>query len=343
MARLREVPYVLKKVGPIEFGRRVLREIGEDGVFNMAAAVAFYWLLALFPFVIFLMSIAPLIPGNAKNSTEASVSEWVNANLPPQATQPVMENVRTIFDRPPPGLLSIGLLATLWAASNGMNATMTALDRCYDVTKPRKFFHQRSIAIFMTIGMVIVMLLIIILIPVLSIVFRVLENPSFVANVPDFAKGGPKFFLNIFRYSLGIALIIILISSIYQFGVSVRRRWRLITPGAIFAVFTVMLLAFAFNKYIALFGGKSYAQTYGTLGGIIILLLMFYLYAVAFLIGAEINSEIDYEVLGSKNDEGLDPLPRIHEQGEMERFRKQAELRGSLKSSSIAPRSELDA
>lgn len=329
MARLREVPYVIRKIGVIEFVRRVLREIGEDGVFTMAAAVAFYWLLALFPFVIFIMSIAPFIPGGAKDRTEARISEWVNSNMPAQATQPVMENVRTIFERPPPGLLSIGLLATLWAASNGMNATMTALDRCYDVTRPRRFFHQRSLAIVMTIGMVLVLLLIVLLIPVLSLVLNVFDSPTVLGYVPSWAEGWPKFIIDLVRYTIGLLLIMILISGIYQFGVAVRRRWRLITPGAVFAVFTVMLLAFAFNKYISMFGGKSYAQTYGTLGGIIILLLLLYLYAVAFLIGAEINSEIDFEVMGSKNDEGLDPLPRIHEPGEMEKFRKLAELRGS--------------
>ncbi len=328
MARLREVPYVLNKIGPKEFVRRLLREIAEDGVFNMAAAVAFYWLLALFPFVIFIMSIAPLIPGNAKNRTEARISEWVDTNLPPQATKPVMENVRTIFNRPPPGLLSVGLLATLWAASNGMNATMTALDRCYDISRPRRYFHQRSIAIAMTICMVIVMLLIIILVPVLSIFFNFVDSPRVLGYVPQWAKGGPKFVLDVVRYTISLLLIIILISSIYHFGTSIQRRWRLITPGAIFAVFSVMLLAYGFNKYISVFGAKSYAQTYGTLGGIIILLLLFYLYAVAFLIGAEINSEIDYEVMGAKNDEGLDPLPRIYEPAEMEKFRKQVEARG---------------
>ena len=76
------------------------------------------------------------------------------------------------------------------------------------------------------------------------------------------------------------------------------------------------------------FGAESYNKTYAGLGGVIILLLMFYLYAVVFLIGAEINSEIDFEVMGSTNDEPLDPLPRIHEREEMERYRKQAQARG---------------
>ena len=326
MARLREVSFVLRKIGPTRFLKNIVREINDDGVMNMAAAVAFYWLLALFPFFIFLMSMLPLLPDRYRAGAKDRVTYWTESNLPPQARDTVIKNVTVVLDEPRGGLLSVGLLLTLWAASNGMNATMAALDACYDVKKPRPFIVQRGVAILMTIFMVLTVCVVLVLIPVATQVIRFVQ-----ANVDRFAasRATSAMFLaiDLLRYPLGLLLVVLLISAIYQYGVSVRRRWTFFTPGAVFTVFTVIVLAWGFNLYLQRFGAASYAKTYGALGGVIILLLLFYFYAVVFLIGAEINSEIDYEILGSKNDEAKDPLPKLFVTEDLDKFRKQLELR----------------
>lgn len=329
MARLGEVPYVIKKIGFVEFGKRLLREISADGVFNMAAAVAFYWLLALFPLMIFLTSLAGILPVGAKDTLMERITIWIYTNLTKEAADTVYLNVKTVVDRPRGGLLSIGLALTLWAASNGMNATMTALDRCYDVTKPRVFWAQRLIAIAITVGVVAVVLAVILLLPVTTLVLNYFDKSS--EYVPSFAQSTTRLAINISRYALGVLLVILLVSSIYQFGVSIRRRLTLISPGAVFTVFGVMAMAYGFNWYLQSFGAESYNKTYAGLGGVIILLLMFYLYAVVFLIGAEINSEIDFEVMGVLNEEGADPLPHIHKREDIERYRRQVEKRGLIR------------
>jgi membrane protein len=328
MARLGEVSYVLKKMGPFTFVRRIVKEISDDGLLNMAAAVAFYWLLALFPFIIFLMALTPMLPLEVRDLTLDKLRVWTSSNLPQQAAEPVLRTVEEVIKVPRGGLFSLSLLFTLWAASNGMNATMGALDRCYDITKPRNYFLQRGVAIVITIAMVVILLLVIVLLPVTSLVLKLLDT-RFISYAPDWMGGPTRALIDVGRYFVGVSLVVLLVSSIYQFGVSIRRRWTLITPGAVFSVLGVMALAFMFNLYIQKFGAASYAKTYGALGGIIILQLLFYLYAVVFLIGAEINSEIDYAVLGAKNDEGTDPLPHIHSKEELERFRKQLEHRQS--------------
>jgi membrane protein len=329
MARLGEVPYVIKKLGVVEFVRRILREMSVDGVFNMAAAVAFYWLLALFPLLIFLTSLAAILPEGAKGLVDEKITTWIYSNLAKQAADAVWGNFQEVLKTPRGGLLSLGLVLTLWAASNGMNATMAALDRCYDVTKPRPFWLQRLVAIAITLGMVSIVLVVVVLLPVTSIVLKYFDRSS--EYVPTFAQGGTRFAINFSRYALGVLLVILLVSSIYQFGVSVRRRLTLISPGAVFTVFGVMAMAAGFNWYLQRFGAESYNKTYAGLGGVIILLLLFYLYAVVFLIGAEINSEIDFEVMGVLNEEGSDPLPRIHLREDVERYRRQAEKRGVIR------------
>lgn len=327
MARLREIPYVMRTVGPWTFVKRIYTEVGDDGVFNMAAAVAFYWLLAIFPLLIFLTSLASVMPEGAKLRTKAKLVDWIYSNLAKEAADAVWLNVKDIIETPRGGLLSVGLLLTLWTASNGMNATMTALDRCYNVTKPRPFIQQRGVAILITLATVLIALLVIVLLPITSLVLAYFQRSE--TYVPEFAQTGTRMFIDVCRYGVGVTLVILLVSSIFQFGVSIRRRWTLVTPGAVFAVFGVMAMAYGFNWYVAHFGAASYNKTYGALGGVVILLFLFYLYAVVFLIGAEINSEIDFAVLHDRVAQGSDPLPDIHEPGEIERFRRQLKKHGA--------------
>jgi membrane protein len=311
MARISEVAGVLRTVGKWPFVKRVWHEIDDDGVFNIAAAVAFYWLLALFPFLIFLLTLTPLLPPEAQQNTRETVSEYVYANLPQRSADTVMQTINEVLTQPRGGLLSIGLLTTLWAASNGMNATMTALDTCYDVVRRRNFLVQRGVAILMTAAFVLMSLLVVLLIPVTSIVLTYVGS-----QVPEFAGGTYRLLIDLARYTLGLFVLILLVSTIYQFGASVRRRWVLITPGAVFTVIVIAALSAGFRYYITNLGGESsYTKTYGALGGVAIMLLLFYLYAVVFLIGAEINSEIDFAVLGVRDAQGemlTDPLPDLH-------------------------------
>jgi membrane protein len=253
---------------------------------------------------------------------------WIYTNLTKDVADNVYIQFVSMLEKPNVGLLSFGLLLTLWAASNGMNATMTALDRCYNVTRPRPFWQQRGVAIAITLCGVVIVLMLGLLLPTTTAILKYFERSS-NDYVPAFAQGGARMGIDIARYSIGITLVILLVSSIYQFGVSIRRRWTLVTPGAVFAVFGVMGMAYAFNWYVERFGAAAYSKTYGVLGGVVIVLLLFNLYAVVFLIGAEINSEIDFAVLEAREREGDDPLPDVHETGEMERFRKQLERRGA--------------
>lgn len=328
MARLSEIPYVIRTVGAWTFCKRIYCEVSEDGVFNMAAAVAYYWLLAMFPLVIFLASLATVLPAGPKEALRFRITVWIYANLTQEVADAVWIKFDSILREPKIGLLSIGLLLTLWAASNGMNATMTALDRCYNVTKPRPFIFQRGLSIVITISGVTIALLLALLLPVTTVILNYFErSPDYV---PPFARGGAKMAIDIARYSIGITLVILLVSTVYQFGVSIRRRWTLVSPGAVFAVFGIMAMAWAFNWYVDHFGTQSYNKTYGVLGGVVIVLLLFNYYAVVFLIGAEINSEIDYAVLQGRLEEGEDPVPEAHDDpSELERFRRSLEKHGA--------------
>jgi membrane protein len=331
MARLREVIPVLRTVGPWTFFKRIIREVIDDDVFSMAASVAYYWLFAIFPLLIFLVSLLPLLPvamrEDVKKQLQAQLTQYV-----PQASAGVMENVKSVLDTPRAGLMSIGILLTLWAASNGISQTMAALDRCYDIARPRGFFAHRGVSILITIGFVFSIILVLLLIPISGVMLDILTKTIPADRMPGWLQGGARWGIDIARYSVGLTLVMLIISSVYQFGVAVRRRWTLITPGAVVCVAFVVLSGWGFSEYLNRVGQASYTATYGAVGGVVILLLLFYMYACAFLIGAEINSEIDFAMAGvdSTDPEDFDPekhpLPthvKPKEQAALERYRVQ--------------------
>jgi membrane protein len=329
MARLREVIPVVRRVGPWTFLKRIVREINDDDVFTIAASVAFYWLIAIFPLLIFLISLLPLLPVELRESVTKQLESQLHQYVP-KASEGVIENVKSVLNTPRAGLMSMGMLFTLWAASNGINQTMSALDRCYDILRPRNFLAKRGIAILMTVGFVLSVILVLVLLPVSGVLLDVLAKTIPQNQMPGWLSGWARFGIDVARYTVGLLLVMLIISSIYQFGVTVRRRWTLITPGAIVCVLFIVLTGWGFSEYVNRVGQASYQATYGAIGGVVILMLLLYFYAVAFLVGAEINSEIDFEMAGLSSDDPQDinpekrPLPvrlSVKEQARLERYR----------------------
>jgi membrane protein len=286
MARLSDVPKVMRGVGPLEFAKRVWNEIVDDSLFVWASALAYAWLFAVFPFFIFLLTLLPYLPPEAKEHAEGPMRDAI-AVLPAAAAKTVWENVQNVMHQPHTGLLSTGILITIWAASGGMNMTMSALDRVYDVAKPQPFYRQRPIAVVLTIVVATLILAVLILLPVTTVITHFIR-----AHQIALLSRGMLIAIDVARYSLALVLMFAVLATIYHFGPRVKQRFRPITPGAVFTIAVWLLLGFLFRLYVNKFG--KYDQTYGTVGGVAILLLFFYIDAVVLLIGAEINSEIDF-------------------------------------------------
>jgi membrane protein len=305
MARLTEVPAALRHTGVFSFIKRLIKEIVGDDVLTSAAAMAYSWIFAIFPFAIFLLAIVPLIPGLSHERVMAEVSKIAYDSLPKGSADTVYLHMEQLLKKPSAKILSLGLIVTLWAASGGMVATMTALDRCYDINKPRAFYKQRGIALLMTICTGLLILFVALLVPVSSQIIEWIRVQTEFGNVVDGVTG---LLINIGRYGLGLVLLTAAVSLVYQFGPTVRRRWTFITPGAVVAVLGVVIISLGLRWYMNTLGQSSYENTYGAIGGVVVLLLAFFLYATAFLIGAEVNSEIDFIVVGmrSPTDEDID-------------------------------------
>jgi membrane protein len=296
MARLADLPVVFRRVGVIRFILRVWREIGDDHLFAWGAALAYSWLFAFFPFLIFLLTLVPHLPERAKLEAYEQIPVWLYKWLPAESAWTVWENIRRVLEEPPKGLLSIGLLVTIFAASGGVNMTMTALDRCYELDRGRSFWKRRLIAIGITLVVTTLILIVLVLIPVGNLATRLAQEYWQSKNIPY-----PQWIVwlwNAARYALAGILSFTVIAIMYSHGIAVKQRWRLFTPGAVFTILVWVILGVTFRWYVNSFAKESYHRTYGTVGGVAVLLLFFYLDALVIMIGAEINSEIDYEVLG---------------------------------------------
>jgi membrane protein len=295
MARLSDVPVVLRRVGFFTFVRRVWNEMNDDSLYTWGAALAYSWLFAIFPFLIFLLTLIPYLPQPVINEAYVRIPVLLYDWFPVNAAYTLWENIERVLWEPPAGLFSIGLLVTIWAASGGVNMTMTALDRCYEVDCGRSFLKRRLIAIFITIVVATLILLVLILIPIGNLLTKHLAHWNDQHHyLPQWAF----LTLNIVRYLLAGVLMFTVVAIMYYFGISVKQKWRVFSPGAIFTIAVWILLGFAFRWYVNVFAKETYNRTYGTVGGAAVLLLFFYLDALVLMIGAEINSEIDYEILG---------------------------------------------
>lgn len=292
MARLRDAGVVIRKVGLRQFFHRVWVQIDEDNIFAWASSLAYSWILALFPFLIFLLTLVPYLPERAKKEAKAQIQDVINT-LPHAAAdtlngflKPRLDNL-LVEERK--GLLTLGILITLWAASGGVAATTTALDKAWDIDQRRSFVRRRMSAVTLTLIVSFLLMLILFLLPIGTLLkhwfWHVAHGEHQLAILC----------IDIARWAAAIFVMFLVLEVVYFFGPNIKQRWRWVSPGSLFCAVIWIGLGLIFKFYVDKFG--KYNETYGTVGGVAVLLLVFYFDAIALLVGAEINSEIDFEIL----------------------------------------------
>lgn len=299
MPRLRDVPVAIRHVGWKQLLLSIWNHsVYTDDIFTWASALAYSWLFAMFPFILFLLTLLPHLPQDQKMQVLNSIADF-QRQLPIDVATMVDDYVKTTVERVlnerQTLLTLVSLAMCLWIASGGMAATMSALDRCYAV-ESRSFYTQRPYAMLLTLIVGTLLVVMLAVLPIGGIVIRWLWNNSqrlLGYQLPD----ALRLVLDVSRWTIGILLLIIILNVVYHFGTRVRRRYRVLTPGAVFCIFSWIAMGLAFREYIDRFAIQGYNQTYGAVGGVVILMFLFYLAASILLIGAEINGAVDYAVL----------------------------------------------
>jgi len=274
----------LGNLGWRELAKRVWHEIQEDEVFGRAAELSYYFLLALFPFLIFLTSTIGIVVGSG-TGTRHALFNYLARVMPPSAFQLIDSTLWEVSSSSGGGKISLGILAALWAASNGLSAITTSLNIAYDVKETRPWWKQRLTAIGLT------MALSVLIISALLLVVAGGHIADWLASVYGLGSTFPLVW-KIIQWPFVLASIILAFALIYYFAPDLRKQaWKWLTPGAAMGVALWLLVSIAFRVYLHFF--DSYSKTYGSLGAVIILMLWLYFTGAAVLIGGEINSEIE--------------------------------------------------
>ncbi|WP_249872592.1 YihY/virulence factor BrkB family protein [Oceanobacillus saliphilus] len=247
----------------------------ENNVTLLAASLAYYFLLAVFPLLIVAFAIIPYFNIRAEDAMS-----FIASIVPGELASIFEDNIVSLVETPRGGLLTVGIIGALWSASNGINAFIKASNQAYDVEETRSFVVTRFIAFTLTISMILAVV-IAILLPVFGDVIL-----GFLVTLLGISSD-MTVLLQILRYVISILVITALLMALYHVAPNKKIPFKHIIPGALTASILWQVISFGFSIYISNFG--NYSATYGSLGGIIVLMIWFFLTGVILLIGAIIN------------------------------------------------------
>ncbi|MBK8909647.1 MAG: YihY/virulence factor BrkB family protein [Rhodospirillales bacterium] len=262
---------------------RVKDEVGKDNIGLVAAGVAFYALLAIFPALAALVAIFGMVmdPAELQNQTQAL------AGIVPEAALSIIQGQLAAVASAGGGKLSLvaigSILLALWSATKGTKAMMTALNIAYDEEEQRGFFKLNVVALLLTVGAIL---------GVIVTLAAIVVAPALLGNLGlgDAVQSA----ISLLRWPLLLILAIIGMAFLYRYGPSRdAARWRWVSWGAAGSVVVWIVASGLFSWYVSNF--DSYNKTYGSLGAVVILLMWFYISAYVFLLGAEINGEMEHQ------------------------------------------------
>jgi membrane protein len=262
---------------------RVKDETSKDNISMIAAGVAFYLMLAIFPMLAASVSIYGLVadPADVQRNFESV------AGVIPEQARSIMVDQLTAVTSASGGQLGFGVLLslalTLWSASRGVMAMITALNIAYDEKETRSFVKLNAIALALTVALIVFMIVTLAVVVGLPVVIGYLNLGATV-----------EWAIRLARWPILAVAIIVALAVLYRYAPDRDApRWRWVSWGAVVATVIWLLGSIAFSAYVSNFA--DYNKTYGTMGAVIILLLWFNLSSYAVLLGAELNAEMEHQ------------------------------------------------
>jgi len=253
----------------------IIQRFQENNVPLLAASQAYYYLLAVFPLLIVCFAIVPYFNIN----TEEAI-QFIHNVLPGELASVFEDNIIGLIETPRGGLLTVGIIGALWSASGGVNAFIKASNEAYDVEETRNPIIVRLISLGLTLGIIIAVVTAIFLPVVLSIVV------NFINNVID-VTSGMTLLLHVIRWTVSVVVLTAFLMFLYKFAPNKKFPFKHVLPGALIAGVSWQLITIGFSIYVANF--SNYTATYGSLGGIIVLMIWFFLTGIILMVGALIN------------------------------------------------------
>lgn len=259
------------------------KEVQKGQLNDRAAAITFFFLLALPPTCIFLFTLLPYIP---LENIENTLYMLVRDIAPNQNTYRIVRGI--IYDflhTQRTGLLSFSFLLAIFYSSSAVLGILRSFNKSHPVFKKRNFLQQRWAAI--RLNCLLILLLII------SVCLMVAQSSLFnnLLHTLNLTNDTVRFFIGLLRWFIIILLFFAIISLIYTLGPSTQKRWKFISAGSTMATFLMILTTLGFSYYVNNF--SSYNRIYGSIGSIIVLMVWLYLNSFVLLIGFELNASIE--------------------------------------------------
>ena len=278
---MRNGPLDLGGLTITELAGRVWSEMTDDSVWDAAAQLGYYFLLALFPLLIFMLSLVALVPDL---DLVGSLLGALQSVMPGSAYDLVGSEIERILASSNGGLLTFGMLGTVWAASSGVVSLIGTLDRAYEVDEQRGFVKLRLTAIGLTVALVALLVTGGVLLTAGDAIVEWaagLLGLDWIGRVVGTAVS----------YLVGLGLLFAALEVVYFFGPDLEdQKWHWVTPGSIVGVLLFVAASIGFTLYLRF--NDSYSVTYGSIGAVIVLMLWLYLLGLSIVVGAEVNSEI---------------------------------------------------
>lgn len=302
MARGRDAtsPYQMPWIAWRDILIRVYRSFLDDNVFLVGAGLAFYALLALFPGITALVAIGGLI---ADPVVLASELESITHTLPASAADIISHQLSEVAGSRDGGLgfaAGFGILLALFSTSRGIDNAIRGLNMCYNEKETRGYLRLQFLVLTLTLGLLVMVAFTLALLAALPVALAVLSPAPWLRDALLFVRWP-------ILYGMGVMSFMVL----YRYGPSrSSARWRWLAPGALTACVLWILATSGFAFYVRQFG--NYNETFGTLGGVIVLLLWLWISAVILLFGAELDGEIEAQ---TKHDSTTGPPRPMGERG----------------------------
>jgi membrane protein len=262
---------------PVRFFKRLGKELSDDGVTDVAAMLAFYAVLAIFPMLVFVLSLSLVVLD--QDTVREGVLMATRA-MPGSVSDLLITRVNALIDASSAGFAIVGAALALWGASRGTVALMTALNTIFDKKETRSWIARQLIAIGVTVGVAVLVVVALALLVAGPFVGHLIADRFGLGGAFDVGWGIGRW--------LGAGVLVMFVWAVlYRFLANTDAPFRVFTPGAIIGVAAWLGISALFGVYLAYF--NNYEATYGVLGGAIIFLTWLWLSNMSLLLGAEVN------------------------------------------------------
>ena len=288
-----EIP-VAENLGLVDFFKLTYKEVEEDHVMAFAGNLTYKGLFAIFPFFTFLLSLLGIF--NATDLVKTMIDN-LSGVAPKSAMKFIEGQLFSITESQAESAFTFGaiisILLALWGVSGAFRSVMEAMNVMYAVDEDRPFWKVYGLSIFMSLATVVLLV---------GALVLVVFGESIGVAVADLVGLGAVFatIWSIVQWPIVACVVLFAFSLIYYFAPAAKQKFRWISPGSLLAFVFWLIFSLLFSLYASTLG--TYNDTYGSLAGVIILMLYVYYSAFIMLVGAEMNQVIEWHIPGGKNE-----------------------------------------